>query len=89
MKNLFTDHPATVDETYVEHMGAALSFAGPLFIAAFCCLAHALLPFMFEKAGSKIVTRLHDRMVTNRNRHSHHQSQDHGDRLTVKNPEMA
>ena len=31
VKCLFTDHPASVGETYREHMGVAFSFAGPLF----------------------------------------------------------
>ena len=66
MKNLFTEHPNSVGESYTEHMGQAMSFAGPLFLAAFACLGHAFLPFLFEKTGSRIITRLHDRMVTNR-----------------------
>lgn len=66
MFDLFTRHPATVGETYLEHTGAALSFALPLFLASLACLVHAILPFMFERTGSVMVTRLHDRMVTNR-----------------------
>lgn len=69
MKNLLTDHPNSVGEGYFEHMGQAMSFAAPLFLAAFACLGHAFLPFLFEKTGSKIITNLHDRMVTNRVRH--------------------
>ncbi len=65
---LFTEHPASVGESYLEHTAAALSFAGPLFIASLCALAHALLPFLFEKTASRIVSRLHDRMVMNRTR---------------------
>jgi len=67
MLRRFTDHPACVDETYAEHMAMALSFAGPLFVAALCALVHAFLPFVFEKTSSKIVTRLYDRMVAKRN----------------------
>ena len=66
MKQLFTDHPATVGETYGQHMGSALSFAGPLFVAACCCLVHAVLPFVFEKTASGKVQDLYRRMVTNR-----------------------
>ena len=32
------------------------------------CLLHALLPFLFVKTGSRIITELHDRMVANRAR---------------------
>ena len=62
----FTRHPASVGESYTEHFGTALSFAVPLFIAACCCFLHAAFPFLFEKTGSRIVTRLHDRMVAHR-----------------------
>ena len=65
---LFTEHPASVGENYVEHMGSALSFAGPLFIASLCALMHAALPFAFEKTASGIVTKLYGRMVTNRSK---------------------
>ncbi len=66
LARLFTDHPASVDETYGEHMVTALSFAGPLFKAAFAALIHAFLPFLFVTTGSETITTLHDRMVTNR-----------------------
>ncbi len=68
MKNAFTDHPATVGETYFEHMGSAIGFTLSMGIAFFCCLVHAFLPFLFEKTGSRIITELHDRMVANRSR---------------------
>ncbi len=69
MKRLFTDHPASVGESYLEHMGQAGSFSLRLFLASLACLVHALLPFLFVKTGSRLITELHDRMVTNRNRH--------------------
>lgn len=66
MKQLFTEHPNSVGESYMEHMGQAMSFALPLFAAAFACLAHAFLPFLLEKTGSGIISGLYDRMVANR-----------------------
>lgn len=68
MANPFTDHPETVGETYLEHMGSALSFARALLGAALACAVHAFLPFLFVKTGSAAITRLHDRMVLNRAR---------------------
>jgi hypothetical protein len=65
---LFTTHPASVGETYGEHMVMAGSFAVKLLLASLACLVHALLPFLFEKAGSRMISDLHDRMVTNRRR---------------------
>lgn len=68
MKRLFTEHPASVGESYLEHMGQSLSFAGPLFLAALACLVHAVLPFLCVRTGSRTITRLHGRMVTHRDR---------------------
>lgn len=70
MRRLFTQHPETVGETYWQHMHSASTFAVKMFIGAFCCLVHALLPFLFEKTGSGIITSLYDRMVLNRHRSS-------------------
>ena len=58
---LFTAHPASVDESFGEHFLFALKFSGLLFLAAGAALAHALLPFLFEKTASKIVTKLYAR----------------------------
>ncbi|MDP6390104.1 MAG: DUF6356 family protein [Alphaproteobacteria bacterium] len=66
LRRLFTEHPATVDETYGEHLVVAWSFSWRLVAAGLACLVHAVLPFLFVKTGSSMVTRLHDRMVTNR-----------------------
>lgn len=71
----FTDHPATVGETYGQHFVAAMGFGLALFKAAFCCIVHAILPFIFEKTGSACITELHDRMVTNRQRHQENKKQ--------------
>ncbi len=68
LKSLFTDHPASVDETYGEHMGVAMSFSARLFAAAAACLVHALLPFLFVKTASGAIAELHGRMVVNRRR---------------------
>lgn len=59
---LFTQHPASVDETFLEHMWFALTFSFWLFAAAGAALVHAILPFMFEKTGSKIITKLYNRI---------------------------
>jgi hypothetical protein len=70
LRSLFTHHPASVGETYWQHLGAAWGFSWRMMLASLACLVHALLPFLFEKTGSQAITRLHDRMVVNRQRHS-------------------
>ena len=68
LATLFTDHPATVGETYGEHFAAAGSFAAALLAGGIVCLVHAFLPFLFVKTGSSIVAGLYRRMVTGRHR---------------------
>jgi Family of unknown function (DUF6356) len=64
----FTKHPASVGETYGEHLLAAMGFALGLMKAAFCCAVHALLPFLFEHTASRCIEELHQRMVVHRAR---------------------
>jgi len=68
LKKLFTEHPETVGETYLAHMGQAFSFSLEMLLCGFACLVHAFFPFLFVKTGSKAITRLHGRMVTHRDR---------------------
>jgi hypothetical protein len=70
LKSLFTAHPASVDESYLEHMAVALSFSARLLFAGIVCLVHAFLPFLFVRTGSQVIAELHDRMVLNRHRAS-------------------
>ncbi len=68
IKTLFLDHPASVDESYAEHLGAAGGFALRLLGGGLACLVHAVFPFLFVKTGSVVIEELHDRMVVNRRR---------------------
>lgn len=62
----FTDHPASVGETYGQHFHHAGSFGVRMILAGFACLVHAVLPFLFVRTGSAAITELHRRMVTDR-----------------------
>jgi|GEM_PF-3812033 len=62
IQRLFTDHPKEVNETYVQHLRAASSFAGGLLVCAFCCFVHALVPGFFTTSASARVERMHERM---------------------------
>ena len=70
LRSPFTEHPASVDETYAEHMGVAFGFALRMFLGSLACLVHAFLPFLFVKTGSETIAELHERMVTHRRRHA-------------------
>lgn len=68
LKRLFTEHPASVDETYGAHLVMAAGFGWRLLFASLACFVHALLPFLLVKTGSAMIGEMHDRMVINRNR---------------------
>jgi hypothetical protein len=62
----FTEHPASVGESYLEHLARASCFGARLIGAGVACLVHGLLPFVFVRTGSQTVTELNDRMVRKR-----------------------
>lgn len=66
IRKLFMDHPASVGETYAEHLMMATGFAVSLFAAGVAVLVHAFLPFLFVDTGSRMIEGLHGRMIVNR-----------------------
>lgn len=61
IRRVFLDHPAHVDETYLEHMAFAGKFAGKLMLAAGAAAVHAVIPCLFERTASKIIADLYDK----------------------------
>ena len=68
---LLTEHPASVGESYGQHLRSAGGFAIRLLAGAMACLTHALLPFLFEHTASRVVADLHRRMIAERSRLEH------------------
>ncbi len=66
LRTLFTDHPASVGESYGEHLVQATGFGVRMVLGGLACIFHGLLPFLFVKTGSTQVVKLHGRMVTGR-----------------------
>jgi len=58
----FLAHPATVDETYFQHMRFAFGFAFWLIIAGLAAVVHAVFPALCETTASRILGKLTDRM---------------------------
>ncbi|MDE0968208.1 MAG: DUF6356 family protein [Octadecabacter sp.] len=58
----FLAHPATVDETYFQHMKFAGSFAFWLTVAGGAALIHALIPALCETTAGQILRNLVVRM---------------------------
>ncbi|MCY4265532.1 MAG: DUF6356 family protein [Gammaproteobacteria bacterium] len=82
--NRLNQHLQEVDESYLQHMWHALSFAGNLALASVVCTVHAFFPFLLEKQGSSIVHRMYERMVKNRqNLSNSKKKQQHQDLLST------
>jgi hypothetical protein len=62
----FTEHPASVGESYTEHLFRAACFGTRMVFAGVACLVHGVLPFLFVRTGSRAIAELNDRMVVNR-----------------------
>jgi hypothetical protein len=60
---LFTDHPATLGESYFRHQRAAFSYAATLLAASLAAFVHGLIPCLFETTASRTVARLQASMA--------------------------
>jgi hypothetical protein len=64
--NPFTEHPASVGESYWQHLRRAIGFGARMVGGGCACLVHAFLPFLFVRTGSTCIQELHERMVLQR-----------------------
>jgi hypothetical protein len=62
----FTDHPATVNETYLEHIRAAAGFGGSMLLGGLACFVHGIFPWLCLTRGSDTIRALHHRMISHR-----------------------
>jgi Family of unknown function (DUF6356) len=62
----FTEHPASVGESYTEHLGRAVCFGTRMIFAGIACLVHGVFPFLFVRTGSRAISELNDRMIVHR-----------------------
>ena len=70
LRSLFVEHPASVDETYLEHLISAVGFGTKMIVAGVACMVHGLFPAVFVTRGSDAICALHERMVMKRRRDS-------------------
>lgn len=54
----FTEHPASVDETYGEHFRFATGTGLKMVLGGLACMCHGLLPFAFATTGSRTILAL-------------------------------
>lgn len=68
LKNLFTEHPTTVNETYLQHFKYAFFLSLRLIFVSFVLMIHAIFPFSFKTFASKRLIRIVKKIYT---RHNH------------------
>jgi hypothetical protein len=54
MTNPFTAHPASVGETYVQHLQFALRYGARMTLGGVAAVVHAFLPFLFQTTASRV-----------------------------------
>jgi hypothetical protein len=63
---LFTQHPASVGDSYSEHCGVATRFGLRMIGGGVAALIHGVLPFVFTTTGSRTIAALNAEMVAKR-----------------------
>ena len=58
MANPFTAHPASVGETYGQHLRFALRFGTRMTLGGLAAAIHALFPFLFVTTASRVLEEL-------------------------------
>ncbi len=67
MKQLFTEHPQSIGESYFQHMSNAFSFGKKMFFASVTCIIHGIFPFLYTSRGSQAIEELHAHMSARNN----------------------
>jgi len=59
----FTEHPATVGETYGEHFVFAVTLGSRMVLGGLACIVHGFLPELCKTTGSRTIRALALRLV--------------------------
>ena len=62
----FTEHPASVGETYFGHLAQACGFGLRMIGSGLACVLHGLLPFLCKTTGSDAMSCLHAELEARR-----------------------
>ena len=60
MKNIFSNHPNSVGETYLQHLFKAFNFGYKLTVMSIQAFIHGILPWCFEHTVSDKIKKLND-----------------------------
>ena len=62
-RSSFTQHPASVGETYGEHFRSASKSSASMISGGLACLVHTIFAFMFVSTASSTIRKLYDRIT--------------------------
>jgi hypothetical protein len=62
MIDVFQAHPATVGQTYWQHLRFAARTGAAMIASGTACVVHRLFPFLFVTTGSQTIRRLAQRL---------------------------
>ncbi|HEV2676264.1 MAG TPA: DUF6356 family protein [Aliidongia sp.] len=62
MLRLFTEHPASVGESYFEHLKFASRTGATMVVGGCACFVHGLMPFLCTTTGSRTIRALAARL---------------------------
>ncbi len=66
MSKHFTEHPASVGESYLEHFRFAARCSGHLAVAAGAAAVHAVVPSLCATTASERICALHSEVTSGR-----------------------
>lgn len=58
MKNIFTDHPNSIGESYFEHFCFAFKFGAQMMIGGLACILHSIFPFLCKTTASDYLLKM-------------------------------
>ena len=58
IKKLFTEHPHSLGESYLEHLICAAGYGLRMIVAGFAAIIHSVFPFLFETTASDLAKEI-------------------------------
>ena len=58
IKKLFTEHPHSLGESYLEHLICAAGYGLRMIFAGFAAIIHSIFPFLFETTASDLAREI-------------------------------
>lgn len=63
MRNIFTEHPRSIGESYFQHLRFACHIGFTMVVGGLTLIIHAFLPFLFLNTGSNRLFNLMNKVV--------------------------